>query len=50
LPLTNSGPHIDACRPFLERMLLAAQSLFEKDRRADANHLLDRLGCVDITT
>src|ERR1051325_5249786 len=43
LPMENSGPHIDACRPFLERMLLAAQSLFEKDRRADANQLLDRL-------
>jgi hypothetical protein len=43
LPLTNDGPHIDACRPFLERMLLTAQSLFDAKRTADANHLLDRL-------
>lgn len=43
LPLANSGPHIDDCRPFLERMLLAAQYLFEKDLMVDANHLLDCL-------
>jgi hypothetical protein len=43
LPMENSGPHLDACRPFLERMLLAAQSLFEKGLMADANQLLDRL-------
>ena len=43
LPMENSGPHLDACRPFLERMLLAAQYLFEKNLMADANQLLDRL-------
>jgi hypothetical protein len=43
LPLPNSGPHFDACRPFLERLLLTAQSLFNANRTADAHHLLGRL-------
>jgi hypothetical protein len=43
LPMPNSGPHFDACRPFLERLLLTAQSLFNANRTADAHHLLGRL-------
>jgi hypothetical protein len=43
LPMPNSGPGFDACRPFLERLLLTAQSLFNANRTADANHLLGRL-------
>src|SRR4051812_9401001 len=44
LPLPNSGPSFDACRPFLARLLLTAQFLFEKNRPADANDVLARLG------
>jgi hypothetical protein len=43
LPLPNSGPGFDACRPFLARLLLTAQFLFEKNRPADANDVLARL-------
>jgi hypothetical protein len=43
LPLPNSGPGFDACRPFLARLLLTAQFLFEKNRTAAANEVLARL-------
>jgi hypothetical protein len=51
LPLPNSGPGFDACRPFLARLLLTAQSVFEKkgtaeEKRmamADANRFLGRI-------
>jgi hypothetical protein len=43
LPLPNSGPGFDACRPFLARLLLTAQFLFEKNRPSDANDVLARL-------
>jgi hypothetical protein len=43
LPLPNFGPGFDACRAFLARLLLTAQSLFDAKRTDDANRLLDRL-------
>jgi hypothetical protein len=45
-PLPNSGPGFDACRPFLARLLLTAQSLFNAKRAADANRLFDRLVAI----
>lgn len=44
--LQHSGPGFDACRPFLARLLLAAQSLFGDKRAAQAGQLLDRLQAV----
>lgn len=43
LPLPNSGPGFDACREFLSRLLLTAQSLFDAGRPDDANRLMGRI-------
>lgn len=45
-PLPVSGAGFDACRTFLARLLLTAQSLFNAKRTADAYRLLDRLEAI----
>lgn len=45
-PLPNSGPGFDACKPFLARLLLAAQSLYNEKRADKADQLLDRLQAI----
>lgn len=43
LPMPDAGPGFDACREFLARVLLTAQSVFDAGRADDATRILDRL-------